>query len=260
MPALPIPRACALVANTGILLAVALCACVSCDGWPVKPSSAGGNGGGGASGGAKGGGPGGHAGAGGAAAHPTGGVFGSGGGPGSGGGSGSGGAPGSGGAAATFMWSANGQSFSTAGYYEVEAGRSDGGPRKILITSDYSQMQIPCWLFGQFATVPPPPGTYSIVDRSGTQGEGNFVGGCTTVAREARGYADDSVSGMVTVEQSAAGLIRGSFTMRTRPNRSLQVGTGGTNGSTTDFQGSFTAGCAPFVGADSSCVVESVAP
>ncbi len=180
----------------------------------------------------------------------TGGMFGT------GGLAGTGGSLGSGGSKGSFSWSGQGLSFSSVGYYEA-AATADAQSLTFTISSDYSQLTIPCWLKGKFATVPPPAGMYPIVGAA-AQDDGTFIGGCSTTGREATIYADPSVSGMVTLTQSTVGLVEGSFTMRTRPNPSFG-GSGGSPGPMIDFTGMFSVGChQPML--DPSCAARSVSP
>ena len=176
---------------------------------------------------------------------------------GTGGAFGNDGSSGSGGVSGSFVWSTGSQSFSNSGYY-YEGTTTAGTSFTILISSDYSQLEIPCWVEGQFPAVPPPPGTYPIVDGSTPTGDGTFVGGCSTVVREATVYADPGVSGMVTLTASAPGMVQGSFTMRSRPNGSF-AGTGGAPGPMIDYAGSFTVGCLSYQTiSDPSCAARSV--
>jgi hypothetical protein len=164
----------------------------------------------------------------------TGGTFGTGGSLGTGG-SGTGGT----GRSGSFSWTANGQSSSTSGYYEENLALS-GTSFIITIAADgFGSAGTPCALTGQFAVVPPPPGTYLVADATIPQADGTFVGHCSSIGLPPP-YSDQSVSGQVVLSDSKAGLVEGSFSMHARDSLGS---TGLPLGSLVTYTGAFSVGC-----------------
>ena len=166
---------------------------------------------------------------------------------------GSGGSFGSGGVSGSFSWTGQGQSQSTFGSYDENLALS-GKSFIITIAADYQFLFVPCHLTGQFASVPPPPGTYPISSATTPQVDGTFIGRCTTYYGASATDGDPSISGTVILAQSIPGDIEGSFTMhatQTQPNwgtggsgamGGVATGTGGVTG-TVIYTGAFAVGC-----------------
>ena len=115
----------------------------------------------------------------------------------------------------SFSWSTNGQTFATVGYYNANTNGSGGGT--LLVAADFALTQIPCTLWGNFASPFPPAGTYPIGDEQQPLETGTFVGICSNTTQQTFVNGDQSVGGQVTLTKSAPGDIEGSFTMTTIP-------------------------------------------
>ena len=164
-------------------------------------------------------------------------------GSGTGGASGSGGAGGTGGASEEwFYWAGETKSFSNTGSC-TQGTTNDRKSTTVTISSDYERFLVPCWIQGQFGSMPPPVGTYPIVAAmDGARADDTFIGACSSVYRESTVYADPSASGMVTLTWSDAGLVTGSFYMRAWPNGTYG-GTGGASEPTLQYTGKFAVSC-----------------
>lgn len=137
----------------------------------------------------------------------------------------------------TLSWTGNGASHTSTAYYE-ESRSADGTSFDIVIASDAQSSGAECSLTGRFPAVPPPVGSYPMVDFDLPQVDGTFVARCETGSVP---YAaeDRSMSGQVVISQSVAGAVEGAFVMHAA--RSIP-GTGGTSGLVI-YSGAFSVGC-----------------
>src|SRR5207249_1388825 len=108
----------------------------------------------------------------------------------------------------SFSWTGQGQAYSATGYYDENLAIS-GKAFIINIAADYRFSFVPCHLTGQFASVPPPPGTYPIANANSPQVDGTFIARCSVYYGTSAFDGDPSVSGAVTLSQSVPGDIEG---------------------------------------------------
>jgi len=150
----------------------------------------------------------------------------------SGGTAGAGGNAGTGGAAVqqdgTITWNMNGHTLTAPGYYETPS--STWRSFAFEIGADYAQSGRACTFWGQFAAVPPPPGTYEIVDYRAPATDGVFRAVCAEGFPSGTTQGPQSESGEIILARSEVGAIEGQFTLRA-------------TGVTGDITGTFRVGC-----------------
>lgn len=148
-------------------------------------------------------------------------------------GGGAGGAGGGAGGAAvqpdgTITWQINGNTITAPGYYQSAGATWQSFA--FQIGADYAMSQRACTFWGQFAAVPPPPGTYAIVNYRASVTDGVFRAVCAEGFPESTTQGPQSESGELVFERSTVGAIQGHFTLRA-------------SGVTEDITGTFQVGC-----------------